>query len=103
MGALGIRESVVLPLPKRIDDIRRAALLYTEQYGVVVHIQVRGQLMLHDNTICVIPRWVSVAQFDAELDLLGLGDPGMTEDDENLLWAAPLEGEIRLSELDSEE
>lgn len=38
MGALGIRESVVLPLPKRIDDILRAALLYTEQYQMVVHI-----------------------------------------------------------------
>ncbi|WP_040443979.1 hypothetical protein [Ktedonobacter racemifer] len=101
MGALGIKESVVLPLPKHIDVIRHAALLYTEQYQVAVRIQIRGQVMLHDNTICLIPNWVSIAQFDSELDLLGLGDPDMTEDDENLLWVAPLDGEFRLSELDS--
>ena len=100
MGSLGIKESVVLPLPKRIDVIRHAALLYTEQYQVVVHIQVRGQVMLHNDTVCVIPNWVTVAQFDTELDLLGLGDSDMTEDDENLLWVAPLQGEILLSELD---
>ncbi|WP_211221469.1 hypothetical protein [Ktedonobacter racemifer] len=63
----------MLPLPRRIDVIRHAALLYTEQYQVVVHIQVRGQVMLHGNTVCVIPRWVTISQFDAELDLLALG------------------------------
>ncbi|GHO64297.1 hypothetical protein KSC_031890 [Ktedonobacter sp. SOSP1-52] len=99
---MDVSESVILPLPRRVQAIREAAHLFTEQFGVIAHIQVRGQVQLQDTSVCEIPEWITVAQLDDTFDLLGLGDGTEMEDDKRLLWVLPLQGEIRLSELEEE-
>jgi hypothetical protein len=37
----------------------------------------------------VIPEWLPVVRPDPELDLLGLGDPEVSQEDETLVWVAP--------------
>ncbi|EFH80860.1 hypothetical protein [Ktedonobacter racemifer] len=99
-----VSESVVLPLPSRVQVMVLAALLFHEQYGRGVRIEVRGQVQGKGLQVHVFREWVEVGEFDAALDLVGLKDPGysMEEEDEEedgLRWVIPTgPGEYRLSE-----
>ena len=100
-----VSESVVLPLPRRMGVIVLAALLFTEQYGVGVKIEVRGQVQGKRQQVHVLREWVEVGALDMELDLLGLNDPeyaageNYDEEEDGLRWVNPTgPGEYRLSE-----
>jgi hypothetical protein len=93
-----VHETVILPLPRRVQEIRAAAALYGEQYHVRVQIQVRGHVQCEHGIQYEIPRWHTLGDVDPELDLLGLGEPGADWD--QLVWVIPSgPGEIRFSPL----
>ncbi|EFH88201.1 hypothetical protein Krac_9614 [Ktedonobacter racemifer DSM 44963] len=100
-----VSESVVLPLPRRMEVIVLATLLFTEQYGVGVKIEVRGQVQGKRQQVHVLREWVEVGEPDMELDLLGLNDSeyaageNYDEEEDGLRWVNPTgPGEYRLSE-----
>jgi len=56
----------------------------------VISIYVRSHVTLSTGERCVVQEWLPVARPDPELDLLGIGDPGVCgQDDEALQWVAP--------------
>jgi len=72
-----IEESVILPLPTSVKDIRTALLLFEHQYHVIARLQVQGHVLLvEQGTLGEIPRWHDIGDLDYELDALGLGEPG---------------------------
>ncbi|GHO60807.1 hypothetical protein KSB_92820 [Ktedonobacter robiniae] len=100
-----VSESVVLPLPRRVQMMVLAALLFVQQYGVGVKIEMRGQAQGKGQRVHVLREWGEVGALDMELDLLGLKDPeyaageNYDEEEDGLRWVNPTgPGEYRLSE-----
>ena len=81
-----------------------AAVLFVQQYGREVRIEVRGQVQGKGQQVHVFREWVEVGALDMELDLLGLNDPEYAaaddgEEEDGLRWVVSTgPGEYRLSE-----
>ena len=88
-------ESVILHLPGHARAIRRAADLFAAQYGGVL-MQMRGSVLTEHGLRYGIQDWIPIVSLDLDLDILGLGEPGNS--DEDLLWVLPTDSaELRLS------
>jgi hypothetical protein len=93
------RETVILPLPTTIQEIRLAADRFLHQYGCQPRIDIRGSILLENGEPCPIPQWHRIVRFDSELEIVGLGEK---EDDIELLWVSPATGELRITSEEEE-
>ncbi|EFH81063.1 hypothetical protein [Ktedonobacter racemifer] len=57
-----VSESVVLPLPRRMGVMALAAVLFVQQYGIEVRIEVRGQVQGKGQQVHVFREWVEVGE-----------------------------------------
>lgn len=82
-------EQVRLRLPLSASYIEQAATAFREQFHAACYLYIKGHVTIVTGELCVIPEWLPVACPDSELDLLGLGDPEISQEDETLVWVAP--------------
>lgn len=87
-------ETVLLPFSLPLQEVEQAAQAFFRQYRVGVQIEIRGHLILEDDTYCLLPEWFHVHAINVAHTRLGLGE----ETDRELLWVQPAgPGEYRLS------
>jgi hypothetical protein len=82
-------EQVRLRLPLTTSAIQEAVTAFQQQFGSPCYLYVQGHLILSTSERCLAPKWLPVVRSDPELDLLGIGDPDVCDEDETLLWVAP--------------
>ncbi len=84
------QEQVRLRLPLAARAITKAVTAFTAQFGSACYLYVQGHVTIVTSELCLIPDWLPMVRPDPELDLLGIGDPGLGEyDDDDLFWVAP--------------
>lgn len=74
---------MILRLPTGVKNIQAAADAFEEQFGSVTA-YICGHITLEQGPLCLLPFWRKVARLDVGAELVGLGEPG--ESEEELLW-----------------
>ena len=87
-------EQIHLPLPLPAGVISFAQNAFARQFGCWCVLSVQGPLLLSTGEHAVATTWLSISHLDAELDLIGLGDPDQDEDEKELQWVAPEPGAL---------
>src|SRR5689334_3162748 len=82
-------EQARLRLPLSASHIEQAVAAFREQFHASCYLYIKGHVTMVTGELCVIPEWLPVARPDPESDLLGLGDPEISQEDETLVWVAP--------------
>lgn len=80
-------EQVQLPLPLMASTIHLAISLFEHQFHCrQTSLYLSGHILLSTGEQCLLSTWLPVARPEPELDLLGIGDPAVGDDDEDLTW-----------------
>ena len=90
-------EQVQLALPLSARRIEQAISAFQTQFhSPCCYLYVKGTLILATGERCRAPAWLPVVRPDDDLDLLGIGDPDISDDDEFLTWIAPTDASVLL-------